>query len=272
MENMAYLMERLCFANDYIKSPDYPYTVAEKVSDFYVSGFSKNLEMVLALCDMSLMTSNPAQIYVEVMQGIKNGDLSFANPEDIYDHFYSLKSKTVYGEELSFIDGFNRIFDMAFSKMKSYIKDTPAITSDFYNWIDSVKKFVTNFRNRDRYYFLKLAKDHSLKTNNCFASTLNSIGSPIISDENKQHYFKIPYADSVSRTDVEFFKAIGQIISLFESGKKSCSLFEWCKSSPSNPTNSYCTISPWEKCSENNLCFYAMFWKHWNLMGYTPQN
>lgn len=269
MENMAYLMERLCFANDYIKSPDYPYTVAEKVSDFYVNGFSKNSEMVLALCDMCLMTSNPAQIYVEVMQGISKGNLKFNKPEDIYDHFYSLTSKSVYGDVFSFIEGFKRMFDKTLTKMKSYIVNSPMITGDFYDWINKIEEFVNKFRVNDRYYFLRLAKDFSLKTNNCFSSTLNSIGSPIITDKNKQHYFKIPHGNCTIRTDVEYFKAIGQIIDLFEQGNKPCSLYDWCKTS-NVKTNNQCLSEPWKIENDMDLCFYRFLWKHWNLSDYTP--
>jgi len=220
---------------------------------------------------MCLMTSNPAHNYVKVMQGIKNGNLKFNKPEDIYNYFYSLTSQSVYGDDFSFIESFKKIFDTTLNKMKSYIVNIPKITSDFYDWINKIEEFVTRFRVNDQYYFLKLSKDFNLKTNNCFSSTLKSIGSPIISDINK-HYFKIPYGNCTIRTDIEYFKAIGQIIHLFEYGIKSCSLFEWCKNSSSNPTNSFCTVSPWKKCSENNLCFYAMLWKYWNLIGYTPQN
>lgn len=270
MENMAYLMERLCSPIDYIKSPDYPYTTAEKVSDYYVNGFSKNPEMVLALCDMCLMTSNPGQIYVEVMQGIKNGDLSFAKPEDIYDHFYSLTSKSVYNTEFSFIDNFKFILSVCVVKMKSYIKDIQTITSDYYSWIDKLYAFAMDCRMNNRYFFLEMARGGNLKTNKCFISVINRIGSPIITN-NKKKYFKIPHSNSRQyKTDVEYFKAICQIVKLFETGEMSCDLYEWCKNSSSNPTNCYCLNNPWDKCTEANLCFYAMLWKHWNLSGYTP--
>lgn len=100
MENMAYIMERICMPYFYQKSPDFPYRVAEKVSDFYVKDFSKNLEMVLALCDMSLQTSNPGKVYVDVMKGLKAGRLNFDKPEDIYDHFYSLCNRDVYKKSI----------------------------------------------------------------------------------------------------------------------------------------------------------------------------
>lgn len=269
-ENMAYIMERLCSPNDYITSPDFPYTVAEKVSDFYVPGFSNNLEMVLALCDMCLMTSNPGQVYVEVMQGIQRKNLKFKKPEEIYDHFYSLKSKSVYKEEVSFIDGYKRILEFAITKMKGYLKDIPQITNDYYEWIDTVNKFSVDCRENYKYFFLGMARDGNLKTNQSFINIINRIGSPIITN-NQKKYFKIPHSNSSQpRTDVEYFKAIGQIVKLFETGEMSCNLHEWCKNSPSNPTNCHCLNDPWNKCSENNLCFYAMFWKHWNLSGYTP--
>ena len=270
MENMAYLIERLCFPNDYTKSPDYPYTTAEKVSDYYVNEFSKNSEMVLALCDMSLMTFNPGQVYVEVMQDIKNGHLNFSKPEDIYDYFYSLSSESVYTQRLLFTEVFDSILSIAKSKIKNYIRDMPIITNDFYTWIDKIYSFAKECRLQKRYIFLEIARAGALKNNTIFNSIMNRIGSPLMTCDNK-HFYKIPYEKNTIKTDVEYFKAIGQITKLFESGEKACSLLEWCKNSPLNQTNSFCVISPWKKCFENNLCFYAMLWKHWNLVGYTPK-
>lgn len=270
MENMAYLMERLSSPNDYINSPDYPYTVAEKVSDFYVNGFSKNSEMILALCDMCLMASNPGWIYVKVMQGIKNGDVHFNRPEDIYDHFYSQTVQSVYNVERPFIKSFEQILTTTKAKMKAYIKDIPTITEDFYSWIDKLYSFAVDCRNKNKYYFLEMARAGELKRNQIFINTINQIGSPLMTRDNKSFY-KIPHDRNSQRTDVEYFKAIGQIASLFETGKKSCSLYEWCNNNPLNPTNMYCKNNPWKKCAENNMCFYALLWKHWNLIGYTPQ-
>ena len=155
--------------------------------------------------------------------------------------------------------------------MKNYIKDIQTITSDYYSWIDKLYAFAMDCRMNHRYFFLEMARAGALKSNPFFIIITNRIGSPLMTIDNK-HFYKIPHEINTPKTDVEYFKAIGQITSLFELGITSCSLLEWCKNSPSNPTNSFCTISPWEKCFENNLCIYAMLWKHWNLMGYTPQN
>ena len=115
-----------------------------------------------------------------------------------------------------------------------------------------------------------MARGGNLKTNKCFISIINRIGSPIITN-NQKKYFKIPHSNSQQyKTDIEYFKAIYQIVKLFETGEISCDLYEWCKNSPSNPTNCYCLNNPWDKCTEANLCFYAMLWKHWNLSDYTP--
>ena len=270
MENMAYLMERLCSPNSYIKSPNYPYMVAERVSDFYVNGYSNNSEMILALCDMCLMTSNPGYIYVEVMQGIKNGNLHFNKPEDVCDHFYSLTSRSVYGVELSFIKSFELSLSTAITKMKAYIKDIPDITDDFYSWIDKLYSFAMECRNNNKYYFLEMARAGELNKNQKLRHTINQIGTPLMTQDNK-HFYKIPHNINSPKTDVEYFKAIGQITSLFDIGEKQCSLYEWCKKSPLNPTNIHCMNSPWVKSIEDNICFYALLWKHWNLIGYSPK-
>ena len=119
MESMAYLMERLCSPTGYEKSPDFPYRAAELVADYYVNGFSNNPLMVLALCDMSLQSSNPGSCFVRVMKDIRDGKVSFSTPENIYDHFYKQVSVTAFGTESSLVAGIKQMLNIVQNCMKS---------------------------------------------------------------------------------------------------------------------------------------------------------
>lgn len=269
MESMSYLMERQCSPAGYEKSPDFPYRSAELVADYYVKDFSNNPLMVLALCDMSLQSSNPGACFVRVMKGIRDGNVTFEKPEDIYDHFYNQISVTAYGSESTLVSHFKMLLSVVQNCMKSYLRDMP-ILKEYYDWIDHLVKFAINWREHDRYFLLKMARHNDLVTNDCWGYAVHEVGSPLMVNNNGD-YFKIPQSGSSLGMDVEYFRAIRQIETLFELGKSSCDMYNWCKKSPNATPNELCKTTPWGKCMEGRLCPYALLWKHWNLKDREPK-
>lgn len=230
-ESMAYLLERLCSPNGYKASPEYPYMAAEKVASFYDEEFAKDKLKILALCDMSLMCSNPGACFVRVMKNIKNKELLFASPEAIYDYFYESKTVKVTGEETSLIDAFVALQNTVVQCLKSYLK-IEEINKSYYAWIDSIANFVIDWRQNDKYFLLTMARHNELFTSNCFGYCVKKIGTPLMSNNIPGCYFKIPIDEEYteSNMDVEYFKAIYQIESLLSKGKVSCDMYEDRKS------------------------------------------
>lgn len=267
-ENMAYLMERLCSPKGVVTSPDFPYKAAELVSDYYVKGFSDDSYKVLALCDTSLQSSNPGLYYVRVMKGIKSGDLHFNTPEEIYDHFYSQIGELPDRTRTSFISQFPILLEQVRKCFKSYLRDMP-ITEQYYKWIDNLLNFALDWRLNNRYFLLRMAHHSDLPTNPYWKQALDAVGSPLMTN-NLRHHFKIPQKNYSGGMDVEYFKAIRQIESLFEFGTVECELFNWCQQSHDVNANELCQTTPWMKCTEKRLCPYALLWKHWKLCGKYP--
>ena len=228
-----------------------------------------NLEMVLALCEMSLMTSNPGYNYVTIMQNLQKHTINFKTPEDIYDYFYSQNICTYDNKTLSLIYRFKEILNASTEGMKEYVK-LGEESEEYDSWINNIKDYVWRIRNNKEHFFLNIARGGDINNNQYFKDIVNTIGSPLLTS-GTGHYFKIPYGKPEGRTDAEYFRAIHQIIKLFEAGEVECSLYEWCKNSPKNHTNNYCNSSPWEKIKESKLCFYAMLWRNWNLTKYKPK-
>lgn len=268
MESMAYIMERLCSPNGYQDSPDFPYRAAELVADFYVTDFSKNILMVLALCDMSLQSSNPGACFVRVMKGIRDGNIIFNSPEEIYDYFYNQTSISIYDQKCSLASKFKELLSVVQNCLKSYLKDMPML-KEYYDWIDNLVKFALNWRVNDKCFLLKMAKIGNLPMNDCWGFAVYNVGSPLMVN-NKGEYYKIVQHNSSLGMDVEYLCAIRQIETLFELGKINCEMYEWCKSSPYSTPNDLCSTTPWKKCLEERLCPYALIWRHWNLIDKEP--
>ena len=225
--------------------------------------------MVLALCDMSLQSSNPGACFVRVMKGIRDGQVKFCKPEEIYDYFYSQVSVTAYKTESNLLSHFKRLLAIAQTCMKSYLRDMPILT-DYYRWIDNLVSFAIDWRQNDRYFLLKMARHNELTTNGCWGYVVRRVGSPLMSN-NKGDHFKIPQQGATPDMDVEYFKAIRQLERLFEEGLGNCDMYQWCMCSPNATPNDLCRTTPWRKCDEKRLCPYALLWKHWNLRGREPK-
>lgn len=268
MESMAYILERLCSLAGVAKSPDYPYRSAELVAEHYNSKFGKNLMMVLALCDMSLQNSNPGACFVRVMKEIKENRIKFSTPEEVYDYFYDQELLDANGKTYLLLSGFKKLLKTVQSCMKSYLRDMP-IVEEYYKWIDNLAHFAIDWRENDRYFLLRMARYPELAKNDCWGKAVHDVGTPLMSNNNEQ-YFKIPQAGAKLGMDVEYFKAIKQIVNLLEKGKVECNMFKWCSHSPNATPNEQCEKTPWLKISEERLCPYALLWKHWKLSDKKP--
>lgn len=268
MESMAYILERLCSPNAYTTSPDYPYRAAELVAQYYDANFGNNLLKVLALCDMSLQNSNPGLCFVNIMKEINDGKLQFDTPESIYDYFYGQKVKRVDGSVTSLQDSYNEMLDQVDACLKDYIKGIDSLNS-YHEWINHLVAFSKDWRNKDRYFLLKLARINDLKKNNCWGYSVARVGSPLMVNANN-HYFKLPYDGMREGESVEMYAALKEIFSLFLAGSKPCGLLTWCNDSPESTPNELCNTAPWKKVGETKLCPYAFFWRHWGLTGCEP--
>lgn len=267
-ENMAYLMEKCCSPLGVVSSPQFPYCAAEKIADYYVPNFSSEPLMVIALCDTTLQCSIPGTRFVRTMKNIKNGQLKFKKPEDVYDYFYKQQTVKVDGTKSTLLDSYLSILHVVGQELKSYIKDMP-ITASYYQWIDSLITFATDWRKNDRYYLLKMARCNDLLKNSYWGKAIHDVGTPLMTN-NRGHYFKIVPERVSKEMNVEYFKTFYQIEQLFSQGKMGCDSYDWCNNSPCVTPNNLCKTSPWERCKELQLCPYGLLWRHWNLTDYIP--
>lgn len=100
---------------------------------------------------MSLQSSNPGNTFVNVMSGIKNGDISFKIPEDIYDYFYDMPATVVGQGAYNMMDAFELLLQTTKDSLDSYLK-IPGSDTQYHRWIDRIVEFSLNWRKNDRYY------------------------------------------------------------------------------------------------------------------------
>lgn len=266
MESMAYIAERLCSPKNYITSPGVPYMTAEKVADYLVPNFSANLEMIFALCDMSLQWSAPANFFVYFMNQVKEGNIMVNCPEDIYDYCYMVENGILE-------KNFDIALQNAINKLNEYLKSVnqnpqwDIYISGYKSWVNTITAFSKEFRHNNKYLLLNVIRGGEFLNNKSLTTIISYIGSCNIENKNS-YYFQHPFINHKKDImDVEFFRFIGAIINTFENGEIECPCQNLCKQS-GLIIDSQCINSPWY-VTQQRRCPYAIIWKHWNLDGYT---
>ena len=266
-ESMAYLVEQLC-TSDFTKSPDFPYNMARRISDFILDKQLDDIEL-LALCDISLLTSNPGITFYRFLCMVRDGDLVINRPEDIYDYFYNSQSIKYDTSEviLSIYDYFMSAM-LALSTLKQYY--TLEKLQDLNVWLEKVFSIGVAFRMERRYYMIEMARGAKDKANGVLQFFAKEIGSPLM-ENNQGRLFKLKIQGGEPPT--EYLYVLEQYYNLFNYGITPCALKRWCLQAPGNPpapADDRCDDSPWSRCCDKNLCPYALFWHHRKLTGFTP--
>lgn len=267
-ESMAYLVEKLC-CTDYSKSPDFPYNIARILSDFILGERILSDIVVLAICDVSLLTSNPGLTYYRLLLAIKRGDIDAEDPEAIYDYFYSSRSK-VYNTGQPILSIFDYLTNakLALETLKMYYAVDKL--QDLNQWIDDVFSLGVSLRTYRPYFILEMARGKKDKDNEIIQFFAKNVGAPLMENCQGQMY-KLKMAGAEPPT--EYLYILEQVYYLFKFGSQACNLERWCMKNPGAPeakSDGRCNSAPWSRCRDVNLCPYALFWHHRNLSDYTP--
>lgn len=279
-ESIAYILERLV-ARDYEESPEFPYCSAEKIVEYIFPVFGKNILNTLALCDISLMFSNPAEVFYTTLMQLKRKNYVPTKPHDLYAQLKNAKVDS-FGKIADPFSHYRMVAEEARKKFKSYFYtgEHSDLHLAYYEWIDRLFDFSINMRINEPSFLLDLCNDGYARLNNTFSRLVNNLGSPLIRNM-RQDYFSIK-PDGIGGWTSEVMKSVSQIHELLHDGKLQCSLYPWCVNSdneqkeepafePINPSIEICLHKPWERCNSNDLCPFAMLWKNWNLVGYIPK-
>lgn len=266
MESMAYLLEQTC--TDYLQSPDYPYNSAKKVAELFVPAIANDSVSLIALCDMALLCSNPGPIFVTFLQIVRDGKINVTKPEDIVDWFYNERyTSIIEDKEVTLVDNFKVLHNIAFSSLKDYVKGM-ALGNDINHYFHNLAESTLHLREKDKYFMINLARGGACLQNKTFLQLISNIGIPLLKNLKDEYYL---FNNALGNVEIlQYFSAIAEISKLFLNGQDSCSMKKWCKNSPESTPDFNCDIAPWKKVSDEKLCPYAFFWRHWNLEEYTP--
>ena len=279
-EGVAYILERIV-TKDYETSQEFPYCSAEKIVEYLFPDFGKNILNVLALCDISLMFTNPAEIFYSTLTQLKSKKFVPQKPHDLYAQLKNAKIGSL-GITTDPFSHFKMVAEEARKKFKSYFHfdEFPELHQAYYEWIDRLFDFSIKMRTTEPSFLLDLCNDGYVRFNDTFSRLVYNLGSPLIKNKSQDYFCIKP--KGINGWTNEVLKSVSMIHELLHDGKLQCSLYPWCLNTdkeqneepefvPINPTIEVCLNKPWERWSFNDLCPFAILWKNWGLGGYIPK-
>lgn len=266
MESMAYLMQRTCFP----ETPEhyqFPYLAAWKVAAHYNKSFAKSRGKVVALCEMSLMSSNPGKVFVQIMQSVKSKKINFQTTTDVYRYFEKLK---LYDYQLhvnsTIYEAYHRTASYAFNHLLEYYRGENRF-QEVMDWLTHLHEFVIEIRREKRLFFKEIMNGGDVETNQTLKDIINAIGGPLMKNNQGDYYH------FVNTPNLSMIKAVNTIYrDVFRDGRNICDLHVWCLRSPGNNATNDCYLRPWTRSSNaETMCPFSALWRKWGLDGHNPE-
>lgn len=280
-ESMAYLCESYIYKPVFEKNgcsldaDDYPYNVCKLLVEKIYPEFAQCDILLVAACDISLMTYHPGLSFVRLMEHLKETDFLSGNFSKIVDMIQAL-----YTDGLAFLKGSHVDFITIQNIVKDSVKKNFKCAEFEGNnkWIDTlferaktlrigVPQFITDV--------LLFGQDKDVRENQFFGYLLGVLGTPLIINEENFGAISLPIHFYDSTFMPGLFWAINQVLRVFADDKAlPCELKEHCKKSaaidPGIKVDNRCDTAPWSRCYDKCLCPFAVIWRHWNLGGHSP--
>lgn len=272
MENMAKLIQNHLFPTLPDKSPICPYHAVEFVADKIYPGISKNTEVMVALCDASLQSSNPGAAlvrYLELLQA-QSVSLSEITVDSIYTEVYTgFVRSTIPSSGNNFLPNFNICKKLSINSLCSY--DTNHIWPNIRNYFHKILNFGEELRINHPTFFIDLLRAGNLQENAIFQYFLDEVGTPLITNALYDEDFIAPKCLKIKKQDMVHIYAFNQVSKAFDTRDnelddqlKLCSLQNLCKKHHcwilGNKVDERCEKAPWQRVKDCPKCYYGLWW------------
>lgn len=262
LESMAYSIEKYLF--DDTTLANFPYRTVEMFLDTIYPVLSTDLRYIIALCDISLGSFNPAKTFVEVVEKMKDENFIPNNVEEIYS--YLSTCEVIYkNKKIDYYDLYYELYDETKSDLSGYFTTTEvAVLRDW--TIDLLK---SGFNLKKEHWVKKVLSLTKPEAIGYYKYLMSKTGLPLFSN-NKDYTY-------CSNNSDEFFKkasllrAIIEVHQLLNGYHKNCNMKTLCKQYPGGDITDKNCDRPWLRSNYLELCPFAQLWKMWGLQNFQPK-
>jgi hypothetical protein len=273
---MAYEIEQRIYP-DLIQQPDdVPYRTARKIVEYYNPSLLEIPNCLIALLDASLLYQNPADIFVRVLEELKQYDIGMLYDAKIYEIAEKVQPFTYNGNisaeqyliSQSIISG---------GQLATYF--TSEIFGKTGYWISNLLGCAIDLRQKVRHFPCTIASGGKIQGNEVFRYIFDLLGTPLMSNNLGDNFFYSRLQEKISNINPQNLWAINQVYNIYINSEKSqmcrCQLKQWCSKTcldnhQVDYTDNRCFDNPWERVNDEELCQFAQIWRTWGMEGFVP--
>lgn len=257
MESMAYLIESHIFSEQ-IRCNEFPYNTCEAVCNYMYPGFGNNKRNIVALCDVSLMTTQPGNTFCLLLWYMNKNKILPKDDDEIYElALECLKPNYIKGE-------FNLEINKIIEKIDYLYPKNDEITKKINEHFSNIIHEAENVRKNDYGFFSRIMNMDSNKAiEYIFKDYIKKFALPVIRDREDNVYMY-----SNKDLDLTLILASRALYEIFFNTKCEfkCYMYGICKKFEFQCNNN-CISSPWNMVNNDAVCPFAYFWYRFSLSG-----
>ena len=286
-EGMAFMAE--CWCNnkmyeenglEYPYPSEYPYMINWHIAKRIYPEFAKEVVLMVALADLSLLTFNCGLTYVRLLEHLRDIQFMQNVTKDTYlesiDQLYEIGHAFITWDMKRFQDIQKQVLD----EVKYYFK--MPIASELNDWISRVWDKAYELRMKAPHYItdIMLCNESNVRSNRVFCAVYLGLGTPLIINGDDEGAIVPPQGFNPSKDFMPgLYWAIEEIARILSNSSKAlpCQLKDYCVRSNqeeghSLPIDRRCDEAPWLHSNDmDGLCPVGAIWKHWSLQEHWPK-
>lgn len=252
-----------------VQHPDIPYLIAELICHAEYPIITKDPMLVVALCDVSLHTTNPAQLFFRTLERMKELGFDPISYKQVYD--FAFDDVRFEGNERSFHpNGFyDHVVELILEQYDDALK-SPIFEANR-NWLRHLFTSMRVLRLELPDFMLHLVSPEGTLSED-LKMLSRILGTPFLTNDDNSYGFVPPEGLNPESIMPYQLLAVRQVFQVLQ-GKTVCDLYDFCSHRKDNDiTNQHCLNAPWKRAEEPGPCPFAQLWITWGLNGRTPVN
>ena len=184
-----------------------------------------NYKFIVALCDSSLMSFHPAQMFFNTIERMKKENFSPKNCKEIYD--FAFKATMLKGEigEFTANSLFEKVIDDSIKQYHNALKSP--IFLEIYDWLNHILIQAKKLRLENPDFLCNLLDSRGNLTD-AFYDIFRKLGSPFFTNNKNEGGF-VPPTNLNKKHSRPFQLLVFKEILRVYFGEKSCSMINFCR-------------------------------------------
>jgi hypothetical protein len=244
-----------------------PYVLVELIIKKEYPALAADPAFIIALCDAALMHYDPARLFFDAIERMKQYQWIPAGIDSVYDFVLKKSTLDLRGQIDTFESRYERTVAMAIDESRDSLKAD--VFKENARWLRQVMAGALSLRAKHRGFFAKLVSSPG-KLSQLFYEIFGEVGTPFMTNALYNGYFYPPKKLNATSIQPYLPWVFVSICTTFKGGKK-CLLHSFCQARPDKRvTDHHCQNGPWNRVHLPELCPYAQVWKTWGLTGKRP--